>query len=310
MAMTNNPESIGERLKKVRLEKGISLDEAHRITKVHLDVLKAIEDDNYININPVYLKGFLKIYCKFLDVELPASFLEKKHTQVHLPRQQEVRFERIQRSPSLGQESQRDRDGKRFERIQRAPALEAAREKAEKKAERPAGGRDTAPARPLFPPDLVRKAVAVCLVCVCVVAASAILMAAGRSIAKKFAQGAGSRHAQAVKTTKVKIARKAAAKASAVSGAIPKDEDLRLGVRALEDCWLQLKADNKVVFQNVLKKGRFESWEAKDRMDLVLGSAGGVQIEINGKLIPSLGKRGQVLKNVQITRNNGLQVGK
>ena len=69
---------------------------------------------------------------------------------------------------------------------------------------------------------------------------------------------------------------------------------------------MQLKADNRVVFQNILKKGRFESWEAKDRMELSLGSAGGIQLELNGKLIPPLGKKGEVRKNIVITRQEGL----
>ncbi len=145
-----------------------------------------------------------------------------------------------------------------------------------------------------------------------VVVAGAFLAIGVKFVAKKIASPGTPRHAQAARMRKEKIAKsRTSAKAvTARETAALRDESLRLGIRALEDCWLQLKADNKVVFQNILKKGRFESWEAKDRMDLVLGSAGGVQLEINGKIIPSLGKRGQVLKNVQITRANGLQVGK
>ena len=82
---------IGLRLKKLRLEKGLGIDDVHKATHIHLDVLKAIEDDNYININPVYLKGFLKIYCQFLGVELPDNFAGKKHTQVQVKKVEPVR---------------------------------------------------------------------------------------------------------------------------------------------------------------------------------------------------------------------------
>src|SRR3989338_4514467 len=61
-------ESAGEKLKKLRLEKGLSLEEAHKKTKIHLNILKAIEGDTITNLNPIYLKGFLKIYCNFLGV--------------------------------------------------------------------------------------------------------------------------------------------------------------------------------------------------------------------------------------------------
>src|SRR3989338_7892361 len=62
-------ESAGAKLKSARLQKGLSLEEAHKKTKIHLNILKAIEEDSLINFSPVYIKGFLKIYCKFLGVD-------------------------------------------------------------------------------------------------------------------------------------------------------------------------------------------------------------------------------------------------
>jgi len=62
-------ESTGSRLKKLRQEKGLSLEEVHKKTKIRLNILKAIEEDNIIGLSPVYIKGFLKIYCKFLGTE-------------------------------------------------------------------------------------------------------------------------------------------------------------------------------------------------------------------------------------------------
>ena len=59
-------ESIGARLKKIRLEKGLTLEDAHKQTRIHLNILKAIEEDSLINISPIYIRGFLKNYFKFL----------------------------------------------------------------------------------------------------------------------------------------------------------------------------------------------------------------------------------------------------
>ena len=59
----------------------------------------------------------------------------------------------------------------------------------------------------------------------------------------------------------------------------------------------------------MLRRGRSESWSAKDKMELTLGSAGSVRLEVNGKLMPSLGRKGQVLKNIVITKD-GLKVGR
>ena len=64
-----NIESIGERLKKIRQEKGLTLEDLHKKTKVHLNILKAIEGETLTNLSPIYLKGFIKIYCKALGLE-------------------------------------------------------------------------------------------------------------------------------------------------------------------------------------------------------------------------------------------------
>ena len=54
-------DKAGERLKKIRLDKGLSIEEVAKKTKVALNILKAIEDDSFINLEPVYVKGFIKI---------------------------------------------------------------------------------------------------------------------------------------------------------------------------------------------------------------------------------------------------------
>ena len=69
-----NIELIGERLKKIRQEKGLTLEDLHKKTKVHLNILKAIEGETLTNLSPIYLKGFIKIYCKALGIE-PKDYL-------------------------------------------------------------------------------------------------------------------------------------------------------------------------------------------------------------------------------------------
>jgi hypothetical protein len=85
--------------------------------------------------------------------------------------------------------------------------------------------------------------------------------------------------------------------------------EIRLGLLAKEDCWVKVTVDGKTVFQTVLFRGRTENWTARDKIDLYLSSAGGVELEVNGSRIPSLGRKGQVLKNIVISKD-GLKVGK
>lgn len=69
--------TIGERLKRAREEKGISLEEAHRATKIHPNVLEALEEDRLENIlSKAYVKGFIKSYAQYLGLDVN-SILEQ-----------------------------------------------------------------------------------------------------------------------------------------------------------------------------------------------------------------------------------------
>jgi len=65
----------GERLKKIRADKGIGLEEVAERTKVPLNILRAIEEGEFINLEPVYINGFIKIYCKYLGID-PSDFIK------------------------------------------------------------------------------------------------------------------------------------------------------------------------------------------------------------------------------------------
>lgn len=78
---------------------------------------------------------------------------------------------------------------------------------------------------------------------------------------------------------------------------------MSLSVYAKEDCYIDVKLDGKLIFKNVLKKDNRESWQAKEKIELSLGNAAGVDLEVNGKLMPTLGRRGQILKNILITKD-------
>ncbi len=61
---------VCHRLKEKRCTLGYSIEYTVEKTKVHPSVIKDIEACNLTNINPTYLKGFIKIYAAFLGVDL------------------------------------------------------------------------------------------------------------------------------------------------------------------------------------------------------------------------------------------------
>jgi cytoskeleton protein RodZ len=86
--------------------------------------------------------------------------------------------------------------------------------------------------------------------------------------------------------------------ASAAGGA---SGDARVAIRALADCWIQVRAsDQSVIFSRVLKAG--ETYHVPGRTGLWLrtGNAGALGIEVDGKPAPSLGPIGTLRRNVAL----------
>ena len=65
--------AIGQKLEEARNRKGISIREASESTKIRGDFLSAFEAGNFdLSIPDVYLRGFVKLYARFLDLDQEA----------------------------------------------------------------------------------------------------------------------------------------------------------------------------------------------------------------------------------------------
>lgn len=263
-------ESAGLRLKKIRLEKGISLEDISKKTKIHLNILKAIEEDSPVNLSPIYAKGFLKIYCKFLSIN-PADYI-------------------------CG-----------YKEPQKAAIVEQG---VKGKEHLPSFFKSASVKLKTFKPNKKTK-LAATAVLVIIVSLMAIFhlgrfIASRRYIVKRenkmpvfSAQDTRQKKAQAPEPQKSQ--KPSSKQKSSVSTLI------RLGILAKEDCWVTLKADGRIIFHGNLKKGKSESWQAKEKMELSLSNAGAVDLIVNGERISPVGKKGQALKNIVITKE-GLSV--
>jgi cytoskeletal protein RodZ len=71
--------TVGELLKSKREKKKLSLEEVNKHTKLSVDVLQSIEQDDFGSFeSEIYLKGFLRNYAKYLglDVDYVLQLLE------------------------------------------------------------------------------------------------------------------------------------------------------------------------------------------------------------------------------------------
>lgn len=63
--------SIGVILKSAREKKRVTLDDVYKNIKIHQNYIKALESDDYsVFSGKVHSKGFLKIYCEYLDLNV------------------------------------------------------------------------------------------------------------------------------------------------------------------------------------------------------------------------------------------------
>ena len=257
-----NIETAGSRLKKIRQERGLSLEDIQKKTRVHLNVLRAIEGDSISNLSPIYLKGFIKIYCGCLGLDAKDFIGSGEQRQI--------------------------------------PALNAV-------VGRPIGTRMEK--KTSFIKDASLKLGAIRpsvnlkkLIFFAVIAV--ILIFLGINLIKFISARPKNR------LEKVKIAMPASAP-KVVSRQTKINNDLsggfNLGVFARGKSWISVKVDGKVVFHGVLARGRSETWQAREKVELSLGDAGAVELQVNDQRFANLGRHGQSLKNIIINKE-GLRI--
>ena len=63
-------QTIGERLEEARKRKGVSIREAAEATKIRSDYLQKFEANSFdLDLPPLYIRGFMRSYARFLDLD-------------------------------------------------------------------------------------------------------------------------------------------------------------------------------------------------------------------------------------------------
>jgi len=69
---------------------------------------------------------------------------------------------------------------------------------------------------------------------------------------------------------------------------------VQVGLSADEKTWISISSDGKNVFANALQPHETKTVSASAKVRLLIGNAGGVEISLNGKSIGPVGPRGQI----------------
>lgn len=257
-----NIETAGSRLKKIRQERGLSLEDLSKKTRVHLNVLRAIEGDSISNLSPIYLKGFIKIYCSCLGLDTkdfigPSEQRQKPALNATIGRPIGTRME------------------KKGSFIKDASIKLGA-------------------IKPLFN---LRKIIIFVVVAV-------VFLFLGTNLIK-FISRRPKHQLEKIKTSMSASVPKVESKQAKINNDLTKGFVLSISARGKS--WISVKVDGKVVFHGVLARGRSETWAAREKVELSLGDAGVVELQVNDQRFTNLGRRGQSLKNIVINKE-GLKI--
>lgn len=256
-------------LKEARQNKGVSLEEAHKATRIHPNILRSLEEGTTLGLSHVYVKSYIKIYAKYLGVsqqELDKYFhpTVSKEKKVSLEVPIKAKGIKIKSLPKLTFLTSLGFQIKKF-----------------------------------------RKAIFI-IVAVAVVLFLLVMLFNRQKIKDAVILGEVSieevtpePQPESAPTKEEKPQQKT----EKVVEPSKTESGLKLTIKAKEDTWMQIKKDGEVVFKRILKKANSETWQADENFELWIANAGTIELELNGKALAPLGRRGQLLKSVFITKD-------
>ncbi len=252
MTDANKVESIGERLHKARLKKKASIEDAYKETRIYPKVLTALEEDRYEEfMSPIYIKAFLKSYCRYLDLD--ARKILSDYDAL------------VKNNNSPGG----------------APVKLDIEAQGEVSANLSAVSPNAEFVKKWFlPVFLIIGGIIAGLLCIFLTA-----KAIGKIRHANLFRPKAVTSAKITKTDKVKpqiIFKK--------SLSISEDHPLKLTIKAKGKVWLKVKSDGKTVFENVLKKNSIESYDAGEKFQIWAGNGELIDLMLNGNPLGSPGK--------------------
>lgn len=81
-------------------------------------------------------------------------------------------------------------------------------------------------------------------------------------------------------------------------------DGINLSLTAQADCWVLAEADGETVLNRVLASGETQIFEARGQIVLSVGNAGGLVLKVNDHPGVSLGRSGEVKRNIVINKES------
>jgi len=299
----SDKKTAGEILKETRESKGLPLTTVHEVTKIPMDVLKAIEEGYSVRtLSPFYLKGFIKMYAEHLGVDVskvlesPIPVLQKaaKVTKPELKKVEEKSYALPEGEFDLGSMVSKERQKQIvvgigillvvFLIVRLTGCLISGTSKTQPKAKSQTVKAPSVKSQPAKPQP-------------------AKPAAASKAVEQKTKSAA-----PAEKPAVVTPAAQPQGVVDETPAVVNKEpEKVRLTIKAQKGGWLQVKVDGATVMESTVKAGTVETWEANQEIIISGSTIHNLEFELNGKMLGTLGRQDRNARRVVVTKR-GLAV--
>lgn len=306
---------LGETLKAERLRQGLTLEHISKQTRISLNILRTLEEGDFDRIGtPLLIRSFVRNYCAALQIDAE-PLLEDHLVEISAYDQQQQGLQSYRRwALASGRRRGKGMLVALFLILVAGAAGFVTMHVIQKKAQAPGNqfvGRDINPQEEI-PADLSQSVASAPKKGGQITTAPIPKQSVAPAVpAKPPAASESQAQSQPAPTATAAPAQPPAQAVEAVpSGpgpssvstnvqppaAPPPIQGHRLKVEAVQKVWLQVKIDGKTTHSVLLEPGDKRQWEAQTSMRILLGNAGGVQMQWDGQPLRSLGRSGQVVR--------------
>jgi cytoskeletal protein RodZ len=303
--MPVDSESLGSYLRQERERQRVSLQDIAATTKIQLKFLEALESDAYDQLPATpFVVGFLRAYAQYCAID-PEEVLTAYRSLHRVPESPDVVLQPVTTpAPSSPRRGHLTRLGVFLAVFGLIAGLMVHEMRRGQPARSPVASfpavlpgmaeettRSATPAAPVIPRPEPAGAV---------LAGGQTALAASARIEQGLGLTAlGTSEAAALPPVRPVPATAKAGEAGGAASPGP----LVLQARAMADTWLQIEIDGDKRHSLLLASGKSVQWEAHERFRLTVGNVRGTRLALNGQDIPLQSGRGNVMRDVLLTRS-------
>lgn len=249
---------FGEELKKLRLEKQVSLMDISFSTRINIKFLEAIEAGKFSVLPQAYVRAFLREYGKAIGLTADETML--RYDGAREEQSSSVTHEARPITPSTpaspAQKPVEDKNQILFSSLKRNLGFAAI-----------------------------------------LIAAVAFVLYLRNSSSKSLENTREIPFDTVVKETEATAYKPDALARTGLPPPEVKADSLRLEIISSDSVWISILIDGKKTVEYLFPPNRSRSLTAKDQFSITMGNAGGAIFKLNGRDLGTLGRRGAVVRN-------------